>query len=72
MHVILSPADAAAVIEKKYGERFGIAGKRMYTGTLKGSILPLGYTLVYTPRTLEEVGVIKEIIKAAIRFGLSG
>ena len=44
----------------------------MHVGRLKGRTVPMGYLLAYTPTTLEEVEIMKEILKAAIRFGLSG
>ncbi len=36
--------------------------------TLAGSLVPQEYLLVYTPRTREEVEVVKKIVGAAIEF----
>jgi hypothetical protein len=58
MHLCLSPADCKEVILKKWGERL----------TLAGSLMPHEYLMVYTPRTREEVAVVKGIVGAAVRF----
>lgn len=36
--------------------------------TLAGSLVPNEYLIVYTPRTTEEVAVVKRIVEAAIGF----
>ena len=61
-HVFLSFADARSVIEKGWGERH-----RM-TGT---AIIPLGYTLLYSPRNGEEVDVLLKIMEAGIEYAKS-
>lgn len=70
-HVVLSPADAATVVERQRGERFAIAGRHMWIGRLKGRKVPAGYILAYTPRNVEEIHAVKRIITAAIAFALS-
>lgn len=57
MHMILSPSDTKQAINKKWGERHGLAGK--------GS-LPLTYLFVYAPRDEMELGVAKNLLDAAI------
>ena len=72
-HVLLSPADGATIIERKWGECFAFSGRRMRFSSLKGAaVVPQGYALVYTPRTLTDVAVVEEIVKAALAYGLSG
>ena len=63
VHTVLSAADAKQVIEKSWGERHGLSGKYGF---------PIGYTMVYAARTIEEVKVIMKIAKAAARYGLDG
>jgi len=58
MHMLLSPKDCKEVITKKWGERM----------TLAGSLVPNEYLIVYTPRTKQEVEVVKTIVEAAILF----
>lgn len=58
MHMCLSPMDCKEVISKKWGERM----------TLAGSFVPHEYLIIYTPRTKEELEVVKSIINAAILF----
>jgi len=58
LHMSLSPADCKEVISKKWGERM----------TLAGTLVPHEYLMVYTPRTKEEVEVVKTIVSAAIEF----
>ena len=70
LHVILSPADAATVIEKGWGERFGWAGRACISGRLKGVTAPAGWVLVYSPRDEEELAVVKKIIKAGVAYAL--
>ncbi|TVY78225.1 hypothetical protein LSUE1_G005607 [Lachnellula suecica] len=62
LHLCLSPADCKEVIVKKWGERL----------TLAGTLMPHEYLLVYTPRTREEVAVVKGIVEAAILFMTGG
>lgn len=58
LHMCLSPSDCKEVIEQKWAERM----------TLAGSLVPNNYLLVYTPRTKEEVEIVKTIIEGAIVF----
>jgi len=58
IHLALAPLDCKEVITKKWGERM----------TLAGTLMPQEYLIVYTPRTKEEVAVVKSIVGAAIRF----
>ena len=58
MHLCLSPTDCKEVITKKWGERM----------TLAGTLMPQEYLIIYTPRTEEEVAVVKDIVNAAIAF----
>ncbi|KAE9369170.1 hypothetical protein N431DRAFT_379960 [Stipitochalara longipes BDJ] len=64
LHVCLSPPDAKLVIERGWGERFG----------LSGSVLPVTYTMVYAPRQGEaeekEVDIVERIIRAGVKFML--
>lgn len=62
-HVTLSFPDAKEVIEKGWGERHRMSG----TGRL-----PLGYTMVYVPRSVEEVDVFAKIFQAGVEFMKSG
>lgn len=58
LHMCLSPVDCKEVIGKGWGERM----------TLAGTLVPHEYLIVYTPRTEEEVQVVKSIVDAAVRF----
>jgi hypothetical protein len=58
MHMCLAPTDCKEVITKKWGQRM----------TLAGTLVPQEYLLIYTPRTKEEVKVVKGIVNAAIVF----
>jgi hypothetical protein len=64
MHVSISPLDAKLVIERGWGQRFG----------LSGSILPFTYTMIYAPRAGpeedEDVKVVGAIIRAGVKFML--
>jgi len=60
MHVSISPKDARLVIEKGWGERFG----------LSGTILPVTYTMVYAPRDEEEAKIVEKIVRAGVKFML--
>lgn len=58
-HVTLSLADAREVIAKGWGERHRLSGTK---------ILPLGYTMMYIPRSVEEVEVYGRIFQAGIEY----
>lgn len=57
-HVALSLADARVVVGKGWGERH----------QLSGNVIPLGYTLLYVPRTVEEVSVFVSIMQAGVDY----
>ena len=40
--------------------------------TLAGTLMPNEYLIIYTPRTEEEVAVVKNIVGAAIAFMTGG
>ena len=61
-HLLMSFADAKEVISKGYGERHRMSGS---------AVIPLGYTLVYVPRNLQELDVLMRIFEAAILFAMS-
>lgn len=63
-HAILSAADAKQVLDKGWGERHGISGK--------GLNIPLGYVMIFAPRSMQEVEVVGRIARAAARYGLEG
>lgn len=58
LHLHLRPVDAAAVIDKGWGELHPMAGK--------GFGLPVGYTLLYAPRNAGEVDVVRRILRATL------
>ena len=62
LHLCLSPTDCKEVITKQWGERM----------TLAGTLMPQEYLIIYTPRTKEEVAVVKAIVDAAISFMTGG
>jgi hypothetical protein len=62
LHLVLSPTDCKEVITKAWGERMPLAG----------TLVPQEYLIIYTPRTEEEVAVVKDIIDAAIAFMTGG
>lgn len=70
-HVNLAPKDAAIVIDNNWGERFAVSGRTMWIGRLKGRRVNDGYVLVYAPRTMEEVEIVKRIVKASIGFAFA-
>lgn len=61
LHVLLSPRDCISVVEKGWGERHPFAG------SLGGMVLPAEYLLIYAPRNMEEMKVVEEIMKAAVK-----
>ena len=56
LHVWLSQADARTVIENGWGLRFPLA------------FVDKGWTMLYAPRTMDEVEIIERIIKAGISW----
>ena len=63
LHLVLSNADAAVLFAKKRGERHLMAGKM-----INGKSLCSGLVMVYAPRTLEEIDIVMEIVKAGYQF----
>lgn len=62
LHVPLSMPDVVEVLEKGWGARHRLAGK------LGGEVIPEGLTLIYSPRSVEEVEVVKDIVRASLEF----
>lgn len=62
-HVTLSFADAQEVIAKGWGERHRLSGTEW---------IHLGYTMVYVPRSVEEVDVFMRIFQAGVDYMRSG
>lgn len=62
LHLVLTPTDCKEVITKQWGERM----------TLAGTLVPQEYLIIYTPRSKEEVAVVKNIVAAAIAFMTGG
>ena len=60
MHMILSPADACAVVDGRWGELHGLAGRALD--------LPPTYTLIYAPRDEGEAATVMRILDAAIDY----
>ena len=60
MHMIFSPSDAKQVIEKGWGERHPLAGSPKFN-------LPDTYLLIYAPRNEQEVGVVNQLLCAAVQ-----
>lgn len=58
-HVILSPADAARVIESGWGERHPLCGVPVLG-------IPVTYIMLYVPHNDIEVGVFRQVLQAAI------
>ncbi|KAI1076136.1 hypothetical protein F5B20DRAFT_584485 [Whalleya microplaca] len=64
-HCMLSPADAAALIEAGWAERHKLSGARVVGA-------PWGYVLVYAPRDEGEFAFWKSVVGASVRFVLDG
>ena len=62
IHMVLSPPDCKTVIQKGWGQQMSLAG----------SLMPLEYLIIYTPRSKEEVEVVKAIVAAGIGFMTAG
>jgi hypothetical protein len=58
MHIHLRPADAGVVIERGWGELHPLSGR--------GFGLPASYTLLYAPRGIGEVDVVRRILSATL------
>ncbi|KAL8837189.1 MAG: hypothetical protein Q9176_005820 [Flavoplaca citrina] len=63
MHLTLHPADAALVISQGWGERHPLAGCAILG--LGGRLLPEGFVMVYAPQEVGQIGVLKDIVRAA-------
>ena len=63
-HAVLSAADAKIVLEKGWGERHGLSGRALG--------FPLGYVMIFAPRSVQEVKIIGMVARAAARYGLEG
>ena len=63
-HAVLSAADAMLVLDKGWGERHGVSGQ--------GMGIPLGYIMIFAPRSTHEVEIVGKIARAAARYGLEG
>jgi hypothetical protein len=61
-HALLSLADAQQILSKGWGERHRMSGTMA---------IPLGYTLLYSPRNMEEVVVLVRIVEAAVEYAKS-
>ncbi len=64
MHFSLSFSDTKEVVEKGWGELHGLAGQ-VYK---LNHTLPATYLMIYSPRTEQELTVVKQILQAAIRY----
>ena len=53
-HVSLTPLDAAEVVEKGWGQRHALS-----------HFIHIGFTMIYAPRTQEQLEVVREIYEAA-------
>ena len=62
-HVLLSLADAKEVIAKCWGERHRMSGTV--------AMIPLQYTFLYLPRTVEEIDILVNILEAGIEYAKS-
>lgn len=63
-HMILHPSDAKLLLEQQWAERFPLAGRTFFNGTL----VPDTFVLVYAPQNTEEVKIWKKILHAAIDY----
>jgi hypothetical protein len=61
LHLTLHPADVAAVLEARWGERHPLG-----SGGWLSQFVPRGFVLVYAPRDEHEVQVVMRIVAAAI------
>lgn len=61
-HLLLSLVDAKEVVNKSWGERHRLSGT---------ALVPLGYTMLYVPRKIEEVDDLIKIFDAGIEYAKS-
>lgn len=64
MHVVLGAVDARVVVKRRWGEYHPLAGVMLG--------LPATYTLLYPPRTLAEVEVLRAVLTAAVERAGNG
>ena len=62
-HISLPFPDAKEVIEKGYGERHGLSGTKL---------IPLAYTMLYEPKSIDEIEVFVRIFQAGIDYVKTG
>ncbi|KAK4702348.1 hypothetical protein P7C70_g3884, partial [Phenoliferia sp. Uapishka_3] len=67
LHILLSPGDAAFVIERKWAVRHVAGGRPPWP--LVG--LPSGFVFVYAPRNKDEEETVRAMCRAAIEFATS-
>ncbi len=60
LHLVLSEADAALVLERGWGELHLMAGQR-----LRDLSLPNGLIMIYAPRTMDEIVTVLRIVRAS-------
>ncbi|KAK0736473.1 hypothetical protein B0T21DRAFT_440874 [Apiosordaria backusii] len=80
MHVDLHPEDVDTVLEAGWGQRHPLADgnnskifRFWFHGVLERRLpVPVGWTLVYAPRTVEEEDVVREILIAGIWYATQG
>lgn len=63
LHCTLSPLDAKLVVSNGWGERHPLAGSRLFSSC---------YTMLYTPRSEEELEVVCRVVRASIAFMTGG
>lgn len=62
VHLVLSPSDTKKVMDAHWGELHTMVG-------IRG---PLTYTLIYAPRTPQEIAVVQRMLEAAIAYSSYG
>ncbi|CAP65709.1 uncharacterized protein PODANS_7_860 [Podospora anserina S mat+] len=80
LHVNLHPEDVSTVLQAGWGQRHPLAGgndskifRFWFHGVMEKRLpVPVGWTLVYAPRTSEEEDVVEEIMIAAIWYATQG
>jgi hypothetical protein len=64
MHVVLGDVDARVVVKRRWGEYHPLAGVMLG--------LPATYALLYPPRRLADVEVLRTILAAAVEHAGTG
>ncbi|PGG95118.1 hypothetical protein AJ80_10023 [Polytolypa hystricis UAMH7299] len=62
LHLTLHPADVKQILERGWGERHPLARENWWW---RFRFVPPGFVLIYSPRTMEELRCVVEIIHAA-------